>query len=230
MKMNMIFGYILDLDGPLELYGAKSYNVIIIMVMWYSGIRYGTPLGATSKVHMSIQEARGWTVREACWGSIGLPVEASLFSSHLGVLSQAGCRLSACDTLNKSGFGWPKKKINLDCASRIGPREGVILLGRDTSSEEPQHDNTTSFEPPVLTDSVPVLRRSTREFRTPERYRFVGWTSQLDNDPKTYGEAISNIDSDKWLEAMKSKMDSMGSNQVWILVDPSKGVRPVRCK
>ncbi|KAL0445956.1 UNVERIFIED_CONTAM: Retrovirus-related Pol polyprotein from transposon TNT 1-94, partial [Sesamum latifolium] len=54
---------------------------------------------------------------------------------------------------------------------------------------------------------------STRESRVPERYGFVGLTSQLDKDPKTYGEAMSDIDSDKWLEAMKFKMDSMGSNQ-----------------
>ncbi|KAL0325139.1 UNVERIFIED_CONTAM: hypothetical protein Sradi_5083200 [Sesamum radiatum] len=38
---------------------------------------------------------------------------------------------------------------------------------------------------------------------------------------------MSNIDSDKWLEAMKSEMDSMGSNQVLTLVDPPKGVKPV---
>ncbi|KAL0420525.1 UNVERIFIED_CONTAM: hypothetical protein Slati_3075400 [Sesamum latifolium] len=78
--------------------------------------------------------------------------------------------------------------------------------------------------------NVPVLRRSTRESRVLERYGFVGLTSQLDNDPKTYGEAISDIDSDKWLEAMKSKMDSMGSNQVWTLIDPPKGARSVGCK
>ncbi|KAL0445230.1 UNVERIFIED_CONTAM: Retrovirus-related Pol polyprotein from transposon TNT 1-94 [Sesamum latifolium] len=41
---------------------------------------------------------------------------------------------------------------------------------------------------------------------------------------------MSDIDSDKWLEAMNSKMGSMGSNQVWTLVDPPKGVRPVGCK
>ncbi|KAL0394351.1 UNVERIFIED_CONTAM: hypothetical protein Slati_4401300 [Sesamum latifolium] len=41
---------------------------------------------------------------------------------------------------------------------------------------------------------------------------------------------MSDIDSDKWLKAMKSKMDSMGSNQVWTLVGPPKGTRPVRCK
>ncbi|KAL0394489.1 UNVERIFIED_CONTAM: hypothetical protein Slati_4415100 [Sesamum latifolium] len=62
------------------------------------------------------------------------------------------------------------------------------------SNEEPQHDSTTSFEPTVHTNGVPVLRRSTRESRVPERYGFVGLTSRLDNDPKTYGEAMSDID------------------------------------
>ncbi|KAL0394870.1 UNVERIFIED_CONTAM: hypothetical protein Slati_4453200 [Sesamum latifolium] len=106
-------------------------------------------------------------------------------------------------------------------------RDEVLL---EESSEEPRHGSTTSFEPQVITDGVPVLRRSTRESRAPERYGFMGLTSQLDNDPKTYGEAMSDIDSDKWLEAMKSKMNSIGSNQVWTLVDPPKGVRPVGCK
>ncbi|KAL0405356.1 UNVERIFIED_CONTAM: hypothetical protein Slati_3849500 [Sesamum latifolium] len=41
---------------------------------------------------------------------------------------------------------------------------------------------------------------------------------------------MPDIDSDKWLEAMKSKMDSMSSNQVWTLVDPPKSVKPVGCK
>ncbi|KAL0416498.1 UNVERIFIED_CONTAM: Retrovirus-related Pol polyprotein from transposon TNT 1-94 [Sesamum latifolium] len=82
----------------------------------------------------------------------------------------------------------------------------------------------------VPSDGVPVLRASTRKSRPPERYRFVGLTSQLDNDPKTYGEVMSDIDSDMWLEAMESEINSMGSNQVWILVDLPKGFRPVGCK
>ncbi|KAL0361396.1 UNVERIFIED_CONTAM: Transposon Ty2-B Gag-Pol polyprotein [Sesamum radiatum] len=100
----------------------------------------------------------------------------------------------------------------------------------EESSEKPQHDSTISFEPTVHTDSVTVLRRSTRESRIPDRYGFVGLTSQLDNDPKTYGEAMSDIDSDKWLEATKFEMDLIGLNQVWILVDPLEGARPVGCK
>ncbi|KAL0290095.1 UNVERIFIED_CONTAM: Transposon Ty2-B Gag-Pol polyprotein [Sesamum radiatum] len=100
----------------------------------------------------------------------------------------------------------------------------------EESSGQPPHNSTASFEPTVHTDGVPILRRSTREYRVPERYGFVGLTSQLDNDPKTYGEAMSDIDLDKWFEAMKSEMDSMGSNQVWTLADPPKGVRPIGCK
>ncbi|KAL0445145.1 UNVERIFIED_CONTAM: hypothetical protein Slati_2237200 [Sesamum latifolium] len=74
-------------------------------------------------------------------------------------------------------------------------RRDEILI--EESSEEPQHDSTTSFEPTVHTDGVPVLRRSTKESRVPERYGFMGLTNQLDNDPKSYGEAMTDIDSDK---------------------------------
>ncbi|KAL0446155.1 UNVERIFIED_CONTAM: hypothetical protein Slati_1743400 [Sesamum latifolium] len=107
-------------------------------------------------------------------------------------------------------------------------RRDEILL--EESSEAPQQNDATSFEPSVPIDGVLVLRRSTRESRPPERYGFVRLTSQLDNNPRTYGEAMSDIDSDKWLEVMKSEIDSMGSNQDWILVDLPKGVRPVGFK
>ena len=50
------------------------------------------------------------------------------------------------------------------------------------------------------------------------------------DDPKTYKEAMLDIDSKKWLEAMKSEIDSMHSNQVWTLVDPPKDIVPIGCK
>ncbi|KAL0453534.1 UNVERIFIED_CONTAM: hypothetical protein Slati_1331500 [Sesamum latifolium] len=60
----------------------------------------------------------------------------------------------------------------LDSRSNLCSRRDEVLI--EESSEEPQHDSTTSFEPTVHTDGVPVLRRSTRESRVPERYGFVG--------------------------------------------------------
>jgi hypothetical protein len=44
-----------------------------------------------------------------------------------------------------------------------------------------------------------------------------------------YMELISNIDSKKWLETMKSKMDSMHTNQVWTLVDPLEWTKLIGC-
>ncbi|KAK8670027.1 hypothetical protein V6N13_104793 [Hibiscus sabdariffa] len=67
------------------------------------------------------------------------------------------------------------------------------------------------------------LRRSTRERHEPERYGFLvtahGDVILVDHDePKTYQEAVSSSESEKWFEAMRSEMDSMSDNQVWTLV------------
>ncbi|KAL0418993.1 UNVERIFIED_CONTAM: Retrovirus-related Pol polyprotein from transposon TNT 1-94, partial [Sesamum radiatum] len=91
-------------------------------------------------------------------------------------------------------------------------RRDELLL--EESSEAPQSNVGTSSPPIVSTDNVSILRRSARVPQPPKRYGFLGVTIQLDNDPKTYGEAMSDINSAKWLEAMKFEMDSMSSNQV----------------
>ncbi|KAL0347970.1 UNVERIFIED_CONTAM: hypothetical protein Sangu_1024800 [Sesamum angustifolium] len=107
-------------------------------------------------------------------------------------------------------------------------RHNELLL--EESSETPQSNAGTSSAPTVSTDSVLILRRPARAPQPPERYDILGVTSQLDNDPKTYGEVMSDIDSRKWLEVMKFEMDSMSSNQAWTLVNRPKGVKPIGCK
>jgi hypothetical protein len=42
-------------------------------------------------------------------------------------------------------------------------------------------------------------------------------------DPLTYAEAMDRTDSDKWLEAMRSEIQSMYDNTVWNLVVPLDG-------
>ena len=69
----------------------------------------------------------------------------------------------------------------------------------------------------------------------PERYGYLindqGDVLLMDqDDPVTYQEAITGPESEKWLETMKSKMDSMYTNQVWTLVEPLVGVNPIGCK
>ncbi|KAL4310633.1 hypothetical protein GQ457_01G017150 [Hibiscus cannabinus] len=52
----------------------------------------------------------------------------------------------------------------------------------------------------------------------------------LNHEPKTYQEAVASPNSEKWLEAMRSEMDSMSENQVWTLVEPPEGIKPIGCK
>ena len=78
------------------------------------------------------------------------------------------------------------------------------------------------------------LRRSGRERHEPERYGFhidEEHDQVIDNDdPTSYDEAMHDIDLVKWLEAMKSEIDSMYQNQVWDLVDAPEGIKPIGCK
>ena len=50
------------------------------------------------------------------------------------------------------------------------------------------------------------------------------------DEPTTYDESLNSSEFDKWLEAMRSEMDSMYTNQVWTLVEPPEGIKPIGCK
>ena len=83
-----------------------------------------------------------------------------------------------------------------------------------------------------LANEAPTPRRSTRACCASDTLSFLTTEQRdillFDNDePKTYKEAVEGPDSDKWLEAKQSKLKSMHDNQVWNLVDPIKGMRPV---
>ena len=49
-------------------------------------------------------------------------------------------------------------------------------------------------------------------------------------DPIIYMDAMQRLNFDKWLNAMKSKLDSMKVNNVWTLVDPPEGIKLIGCK
>ena len=71
--------------------------------------------------------------------------------------------------------------------------------------------------------------------QAPLRYDFFIENNNLiniiqDDDPLIYSKAVMSRDLDRWLEAIKSKMDLMYTNQIWILVDAPEGVTPIGCK
>ena len=78
-------------------------------------------------------------------------------------------------------------------------------------------------------------RRSSRIHHEPKRYGFLitdDKTIELvdQDEPTTYHEAMMSPDYEKWLQAMKSEMQSMYDNQVWNLVDPPEGAKVIGCK
>ncbi|TYJ97996.1 ty1-copia retrotransposon protein [Cucumis melo var. makuwa] len=52
----------------------------------------------------------------------------------------------------------------------------------------------------------------------------------IDEDPKTYQEALNSVESSMWKEAIKSELDSLVMNHTWDLVDLPMGNKPIRCK
>jgi hypothetical protein len=69
----------------------------------------------------------------------------------------------------------------------------------------------------------------------PEIYGFLiskeGYILLMDKDEfVTYTEAITGPESETWLEAFKSEMDSMYTNQVWNLVEAPEGINLIGCK
>ena len=75
---------------------------------------------------------------------------------------------------------------------------------------------------PIENIITPTPRRSNKVSHLPKRYSLLHDMQKLhiheeinhDDDPITYKEDLSNKDSSKWLEAMKTEMDSMYANQV----------------
>ena len=75
------------------------------------------------------------------------------------------------------------------------------------------HDTTQEMS------STQVPRRSGRIVRPPIRFIGLGETyeaisEKAEPDPYTYEKEMNDIDAHHWVKVMKSKLDSMYSNQV----------------
>ena len=78
-------------------------------------------------------------------------------------------------------------------------------------------------------------RCSRRNVRPPIRLIGLGETyetisEEAESDPYTYEKDINDIDAYHWIQAMKSELNSMYSNQVWDLVKEPNDIKPVGCK
>ena len=154
------------------------------------------------------------------------PVEHKVFISRSGVFLEK-------EFLQRGDSG---RKVELD--EVLDPQDATDIERNDVPSQVVEHQKEITPHPVEQSEPTPEtreLRRSGRVRHEPERYGFLMTQHgdvlvYQDDEPTTYAEAVSDPDSAKWLEAMKSEMDSMYQNQVWSLVEPPEGVKPIGCK
>ena len=118
-------------------------------------------------------------------------------------------------------------------ASKVELNEGQEVENLAQSSK-PIEPKLIGSEP---VPDVALIRRSGRVPCQPDRYYgFLvrdGDPVELDEnkeDPITNMDAMQRSNSELWLKAMESKMESTMVNEVRSLVDPPKGIKPIGCK
>src|SRR6516165_4455936 len=113
-----------------------------------------------------------------------------------------------------------KEFINaMDSGRKVELDEDWGETRMDTSLSEPDQSHDDMVEPQPVTQEVRRAGRTLVDVNLIE-----------DDEPTTNEEAILDIDFGKWLDAMKSEMDSMYANQIWILVEAPERIKPIGCK
>ena len=98
-------------------------------------------------------------------------------------------------------------------------------------NEVPILETTVNQPQVVCTQETRVPRRSGRVVTQLEHFIGLGeGPEDPKTDPNNYNKAIQDKDDTLWQSAMKTEMESMYSNQVWLLIDPLDGVKSIGCK
>ncbi|GJS54124.1 retrotransposon protein, putative, ty1-copia subclass [Tanacetum coccineum] len=111
-----------------------------------------------------------------------------------------------------------------------------IIQEEDTQPFEntsKEHNEVAPIEVEPQNVRVPI-RRSARIPQAPDRYGYYVDVEEYElgdlDEPPNYKAALADPESDKWLEAMNTEMQSMKDNQVWILVELPPNGRTVGSK
>ncbi|GJS61744.1 retrotransposon protein, putative, ty1-copia subclass [Tanacetum coccineum] len=116
-----------------------------------------------------------------------------------------------------------------------GSDEGLELIQEeDTQPSENTSEEHNEVAPIVVEPQnveVPI-HRSARIPQAQDRYGFYVDVEEYElgdlDEPPNYKVALSDPESDKWLEAMNTEMQSMKDNQVWVLVELPPNGQTVR--
>jgi hypothetical protein len=102
--------------------------------------------------------------------------------------------------------------------------EKIELELDDAKFESSEEEEAEEAEEEEEEPHTPVLRRSVRDRRQPERYSPPNFRSNFslsitDDDPRTVREAVNSEDSKLWKKAMVAEMDALDKNEAWDIVE-----------
>jgi hypothetical protein len=101
--------------------------------------------------------------------------------------------------------------------------------------KDDEADSTEEHELEEEDPHTPILRRSDRVRRLPERYSPSDFCSNFslsitNDDPRTVKEAVDSEDGNLWKRAMEEEMESLDKNEAWDLVELPTGRNPIGIK
>eukprot|EP00253_Pinus_taeda_P010238 PITA_10238 len=118
---------------------------------------------------------------------------------------------------------------------RLHKKYGLEPVKIEFELKEEESDSVAEEESEDEEPQTPVVRRSVREGRQPERYSPSTFCSNFtlsvtDDDPRIVKEAVDSKDGKLWKEAMVDEMASLHKNEAWDLVDFPTGRKPIGSK
>jgi len=108
-----------------------------------------------------------------------------------------------------------EKRKNLEVIGSSEPR-------RSQRVRKEKHIDTNF----ISTDSIVFLVEGDRNTILKKKPMILN----IEDDPKTFGQAMSSRDVAFWKKAVNDEMDSILSNNTWVLVDLPLGSKPIGCK
>ncbi|GJW43297.1 retrotransposon protein, putative, ty1-copia subclass [Tanacetum coccineum] len=123
------------------------------------------------------------------------------------------------------------KVFQNEVENQLGKKIKVIRF--DRGGEYLSHEFVNYMKSCGINVRVPI-HRSERIPQVPDRYGYYIDVEEYElgdlDEPSNYKAALAYPESDKWLEAMNTEMQSMKDNQVWILFELPPNGRTVRSK
>uniref|UniRef100_A0ACD5Z493 Uncharacterized protein n=1 Tax=Avena sativa TaxID=4498 RepID=A0ACD5Z493_AVESA len=241
--MDMVRSMMAYSDLPLSFWGEALHTAVYLL--------NNSPSKAINATPYELWKGRKPSLRNlAVWGCNAQIRAPSQLRTKLQPKSTPGIFIGYSQGSNGYRFYDPEKKKLVESRDAVfldqdtprrAKRARVELLAAPTESNVQMNNNNPSDQENSNnndindTPSASMPRRSGRNSHTPyldDYFVFLGevHSKTLEEEPKSYKEAMASPESNLWMDAMYEELNSMNKNKVWELVTLPKDRKPIGSK